>query len=117
MKVTSDFNKEFVYIYRIEYSKDAIHTVEYFQYDKKTKDFIVCRSNIHTFGLRLLNKEFKAVAGKLLNGELINITEVVAYMDNGAPWIRSVDAKNHKEFLELAKKNLYDYKVSLTHYL
>lgn len=43
-----------------------------FKYDKKAKDFIVCWSNIHTFGLALLNKEFKAIAGKLLDGELIN---------------------------------------------
>ena len=117
MIVRTDFKKEFIYIYRVEYDNDIIHTLEYFQYDKKTKDFIVCRSNIHTFGLRLFNKEFKAVAGKLLNGKLINTTEVVAYMDNGAPWIRSVDTKDHKEFLELAKKNLYDYKVPLTYYL
>mgnify|MGYP003309948661 CR=1 FL=1 len=117
MIVRTDFKKESIYIYRVEYDNDTIHTLEYFQYDKKTKDFIVCRSNIHTFGLRLLNKEFMAIAGKLLNGELINTTEVVAYWDNGAPWIKSVDTKDHKEFLELAKKNLYDYKVPLTYYL
>ena len=113
----SDFINDTVYIYRVEYDKDIIHTVEYFKYDKKAKDFIVCRSNIHTFGLALLNKDFKAIVGKLLDGELINTTEVVAYMDNGAPWIRSIDTKDHKEFLELAKKNLYDYKVPLTYYL
>lgn len=111
------FDKKFVYIYKVMYDNNTIHTVEYFKYDNKTKDFIVCRLNIHTFGLALLNKEFKAIAGKLLDGNLINTTEVVAYMDNGAPWIRSVDTKDHKEFLELAKKNLYDYKVPLTYYL
>lgn len=117
MKIESISNKGIVYIYRIEYDKGTIHTIEYFQYDKKKRIFDVFKSNIHTFGLRLLKNEFKAVSGKLVDDKLTNTTEIVAYMDNGAPWIRSVDTKDHKEFLELAKKNSYDCKVPLTHYL